>query len=319
MAAPGPREEFFASLDALRQRAQMPPVQTIAREAKVPEGTVRSWFPVDPAKERTVARSDEQLIAVVEFLTRRAGGQYLDRRAREAWSRRRAAAATRPDESIAAPAPTTEDGPPGAAVLEALSRDSARLFVDVMRLLTVRSSTETARANADGVSYFKELATRHRSDLREDLTRAGRDLPAVEPFGRIEAALTWSMWTLDDPRSHAALSDDAIRHQLAETAEILAEVLDRSGTYQAERRAAETAVAAALESPDPVLLPHGPRGRAQSGLLDRRDRTGRRLRSVQEDVGNELGIPYFWIDHLLLQRWRATKGTANSGDDLPHR
>lgn len=215
-------------------------------------------------------------------------------------------------EAIVTTAPPTENGPPGAAVLEALSRDSARLFVDVMRLLSVRSSAEARDANADGIPYFKELAARHRSDLREDLTRAGRGLPAVEPFGRLESALTWSMWTLDDPRSHAALSDDAVHQQLAEAAEILAETLDRSGKYLAERRAAETAVAAALESPDTVSLPHGPRGRAQAELLDRRNSTDHRLRSVQEDVDNELGIPYFWIDYLLLQRWRATDSRAEN-------
>ncbi|MEU1955661.1 caspase family protein [Nocardia rhamnosiphila] len=215
-------------------------------------------------------------------------------------------------EAIVTTAPPTKDRPPGTAVLEALSRDSARLFVDVMRLLSARSSAEARSANDDGIPYFKELAARHRSDLREDLTRAGRGLPAVEPFGRLEAALTWSMWTLDDPRSHAALSDDAVHQQLAEAAEILAEILDRSGKYRAERRAAETAVAAALESLDTVSLPHGPRGRAQTELLDRRDGTDRRLRSVQEDVDNELGIPYFWIDYLLLQRWRATDRRAEN-------
>ncbi|BDU03160.1 tetratricopeptide repeat protein [Nocardia sputorum] len=106
MAEQGAREEFFTALDAARAAARSPSakrplsVQAIARGAGVPESTLRSWFPTNPAVQRTVPRDDDQLITVVEYFLRRAGRladrAHLDRRTREDWLARRDAAAAVP-------------------------------------------------------------------------------------------------------------------------------------------------------------------------------------------------------------------------------
>ncbi|MBF6297522.1 tetratricopeptide repeat protein [Nocardia amamiensis] len=106
MAERGARDEFFTALDAARAVARSPStkrplsVKAIARETEVPESTLRSWFPTNPAVQRTVPRDDDQLITVVEFFLRRTGRlaerAHLDRRTQEDWLARRDAAADEP-------------------------------------------------------------------------------------------------------------------------------------------------------------------------------------------------------------------------------
>ncbi|WP_067470333.1 tetratricopeptide repeat protein [Nocardia amamiensis] len=118
----GPREQFFAKLDALRQAARSPSVQVISREANVPEGTLRSWFPKDKTKRRTVPRIEAQLEQVLVFLLRRAGRlperAVLDRRTREEWSQLRRAATESADIDI-----DTDSRPAWAGLVEQLADD----------------------------------------------------------------------------------------------------------------------------------------------------------------------------------------------------
>ncbi|MEU2106420.1 tetratricopeptide repeat protein, partial [Nocardia sp. NPDC019255] len=106
MAERNARDEFFTALDQARAATRSPStrrplsVKTIAKDTGVPESTLRSWFPTNPAAQRTVPRDDGQLITVVEYFLRRTGRlaerAHLDRRTREDWVARRDAAADEP-------------------------------------------------------------------------------------------------------------------------------------------------------------------------------------------------------------------------------
>ncbi|MET7772518.1 hypothetical protein [Nocardia sp. NPDC005366] len=100
------RTAFFTELDQLRSAANKGrrplPVKEIAEGTGIAVTTLYGWFPADASKKRTVTRKDDQLMAVIVFLMRKAGilaaQQGLDRRAWQDWRDRR-------DAAVAADAP----------------------------------------------------------------------------------------------------------------------------------------------------------------------------------------------------------------------
>lgn len=89
----GAREVYFAELDDLRAQARWPSVLVISHGTDIAPSTVRSGFPTDPSKPRTVIRDPKLLITIVEYLRKRGGQKLvLDRRAVEQWERLRVAA-----------------------------------------------------------------------------------------------------------------------------------------------------------------------------------------------------------------------------------
>jgi hypothetical protein len=184
----------------------------------------------------------------------------------------------------------------------------AATFVDVMRLLYVRSSAEACAANIDRYDEFIGIATLHASSLQSTIGGFAVALdPAVHTLCRkVEQRLSWMVRSLSKDAGIIQIEQDQLE-LMAATGQILASfiVKERDHRYIAALKAADEALAgsgfpqdkqAKLE-PGELMRYRLP---AQSRVLENNQQVLRALQTIANDIDNELAIYYFALDQKLL-------------------
>ncbi len=190
----------------------------------------------------------------------------------------------------------------------AISQTMAMVFVDLMRLLYVASSTLANFANADRYTNFTEVADQHFGDLRSRIATysLALDTKSHEQINQLELRLSWMLGRL---KREPNLSDS--HEQYFEKMRQIGEGLNRfciANATEQYKYSYENAVAKIkstlegfplnLNSLDDMFQL---RLEAQTQLLKAmRESDGAQIFTIADDMDQNLAILYFVLDYLLL-------------------
>ena len=200
-----------------------------------------------------------------------------------------------------------------AFVYGILSDRAAVTFVDVMRLLWIRSSVSALRYNGERYDEFYQLAELHLAEYRSNIEGfAGSLEPAAhEAVRRIDRRLTWAISKLG-ARPEMATGCLEFEVLMRETGKALVIFLEGAyhEPYQREVVAVEQALRTASSDTtdgqdEPLERAFYMRLRAQDALVRDRGSEQPTPPGVWYDIDNDLAMPYFLIDHHLLTRFAA--------------
>jgi hypothetical protein len=180
---------------------------------------------------------------------------------------------------------------------QALADRVAESFVDVMRLLSVRLTTEALVVNGDRYGLFVTTAQEHLADLRSHIEGASTALdPRTHQLCRkIERRLAWCLAQLRT-RPETADRPAKVWQECRVAAAMGFELIHRDGEgHVVELATARDAVAAAADIDDFVRR----RLTAQSLLLDALRDVRPDIGSIGLDIDHDYAISYFLIDCLL--------------------
>jgi hypothetical protein len=183
-------------------------------------------------------------------------------------------------------------------------------FVDIMRLLSVRSSEVGLEVNGDRYDEFYNVLNLHLAEFRSCIEGFSTflDPEAHEALRQVDGYLSWAAGKVADKPAHAAG-----RLEFAQTMAEAAVALNRflksfgGGTYSSEVAAVDAALRVASETKSPEnsvqnadTLPL--RFAAQTELLRGRGAGRPRPRGIWYDANKDLAVGYFLIDHHILTR-----------------
>jgi len=195
----------------------------------------------------------------------------------------------------------------GIAVAEAV----AMLFVDIMRLLYVGFSESAYSKNIARYPEFVDTADQHLGDLRSQLTRfaSSFDSGLRERSLHVERRLSWAMTRLkrgpDMAKTWSEYSGSM--HEISQ--QVHEFCVAAAQEYYLEKSATVEAVVDRILSQYGKLSTQVPldklfqlRLAIQSTLLEGNQRTGGPpIRTIRDDMDQQLGISYFIVDRRLLQ------------------
>lgn len=198
---------------------------------------------------------------------------------------------------------------------KALSDRAAMIFVDVMRLLSVRSSESGLEINGNRYEEFYELAGLHLAEYRSNIEGfAGLLEPdSHEALRRVDRWLSWAISKLGN-KPTTATGRLEFADLMRETAITLERFLKDNGgpSYLSERDAVEAALQAARKESqnervagrrDILAL----RMSAQNKLLQNPGSPHPKPQGIWYDANNDLAVGYFLIDHHILLQDRLSR------------
>ncbi|GLY86138.1 hypothetical protein Airi02_040670 [Actinoallomurus iriomotensis] len=189
----------------------------------------------------------------------------------------------------------------------AFAKRASEVFVDVMRLLFVRSSDGPLQVNHPRYAYFVRLAHQHLAELRSHIegSATALDSDTHEKYRRVERRLSWCIAQMQD----VPTSPDYQRNLytlLSETATVIFDLLlQADGKNQAFLVIARSCVSKASSMRREDAKQVGiflDRSDAQTLMLKELVPERRPISSIVQDVDCDYSIPYFMIDYLLLTR-----------------
>lgn len=203
-----------------------------------------------------------------------------------------------------------DSAPPDLSSLagRAISQTMAMVFVDLMRLLYVRSGTLAYNANAGRYTAFIEIADQHFGDLRSRIATysLALDTKSHEEINQMELRLSWMLGRLKS-QPNPAVSHEAYFQKMRKIGEALRRFCDAnvSEQYQNCHQNAEAQIESILKrypldlsSPDETWQL---RLETQTQLLKAMPTSdGVQILTIHDDMDQNLAVLYFAIDYLLL-------------------